>query len=133
MSTSERSIGEPLRPGRIALLVALFIAGALAGLAGALVQGGLFPGGLLLALLGAAGLFHGGSRLTGGKSGALAPGGGWLLTVLLLTSSRSEGDFVFAAGLGSYVYLLGGITLAVICATVGSVQQPDRSATRLGR
>nr|WP_233521739.1 DUF6113 family protein [Streptomyces triticagri] len=133
LSPSRPPLVEPLRPGRIAVHILLLLAGALAGLAGALVQGGLFPGGLLLALLGAAGLFHGGSRLLESRAGALSPGAGWLLMVLLLTSSRSEGDFVFAAGLGSYLYLLGGIAVAVICATLGSVRQPDSSATRLGR
>ena len=34
---------------------------------------------------------------------------GWMLAVILLTASRPEGDFLFAAGSGSYLYLLGGI------------------------
>lgn len=119
--------------GRAAVLLLLFVLGALVGAAGALVQGGWFPGGLLLALVGAAGLFHGGARLTRARSGALAPAAGWLVAVMLLTASRPEGDFVFGAGLGSYLFLLGGMAVAVMCATLGLAQQPPASAARLGK
>ncbi|MEU6388738.1 DUF6113 family protein [Streptomyces sp. NPDC046939] len=120
-------------PGRAAVLVVLFVLGALVGTAGALLQGGWFPAGLLLALLGAAGLFHGGTRLTGGRSGALAPAAGWVLAVILLTASRPEGDFLFGAGIGSYLFLLGGMAVAVMCATLGLPRQPAASAARLGK
>lgn len=103
---------------RIAVYALLAVLGALTGVAGALVQGAWFPGGLLLALAGSVGLFWGGAKLCRTKVGAAAPGGGWALVVLLLTSSRSEGDFLFAAGAGSYIYLLGGMLAAVMCATI---------------
>ncbi|MFE6895025.1 DUF6113 family protein [Streptomyces sp. NPDC057694] len=119
--------------GRAAVLLCLFVLGALVGGAGALAQGGWFPGGLLLALLGAAGAFHGGARLTGGRAGAVAPAAGWLVAVMLLTTSRPEGDFVFGAGLGSYLFLLGGMAVAVICATIGLPGQPPASGARLGK
>ncbi|MYW68976.1 hypothetical protein GTY65_33610 [Streptomyces sp. SID8379] len=119
--------------GRTVVLVVLFVLGALVGAAGALVQGGWFPGGLLLALLGAAGVFHGGARLTGGRAGAVAPAGGWLIAVMLLTASRPEGDFLFGAGLGSYLFLLGGMAVAVMCATLGLPRQPPAPAARLGK
>ncbi|MFI0237299.1 DUF6113 family protein [Streptomyces sp. NPDC016845] len=122
-----------LTPGRAVVLFVLFVLGVLVGAAGALLQGGWFPAGLLLALLGAAGLFHGGARLTGGRSGALAPAGGWVLAVLLLTASRPEGDFLFGAGIGSYLFLLGGMVVAVMCATLGLSRQPAASAARLGK
>ncbi|MFI7384323.1 DUF6113 family protein [Streptomyces sp. NPDC049813] len=120
-------------PARVVVLVVLFLLGALVGVAGALLQGGWFPGGLLLALLAAAGLFHGGARLTGARSGALAPAAGWLVAVILLTTSRPEGDFVFGAGVGSYLFLLGGMAVAVMCATLGLSQQPPASTARLGK
>ncbi|MFI9647209.1 DUF6113 family protein [Streptomyces sp. NPDC052040] len=119
--------------GRIAACLGLLVLGAVTGVAGALVQGGLFPGGLLLALAGAAGLFVGGGRALGSRAGALAPAAGWLIAVVLLTASRPEGDFLFGAGLGSYLFLLGGMALAVICATLAPVRQPDSSGARLGR
>ncbi|GAA3046724.1 hypothetical protein GCM10020000_28480 [Streptomyces olivoverticillatus] len=50
-------------PGRLAGYLGLAVLGFLAGTAGALVQGGWFPGGLLLALLGIAGLCWGGVTL----------------------------------------------------------------------
>ncbi|MFI7009101.1 DUF6113 family protein [Streptomyces sp. NPDC050145] len=120
-------------PARIAALLLLLVLGALAGLAGALVQSGWFPGGLLLALVGAAGLFLGGARLLRTRTGALIPAAGWLVAVVLLTTSRPEGDFVFGAGLGSYVFLLGGMAVAVMCATLGAGRQPPASDARLGK
>ncbi|MFJ9039388.1 DUF6113 family protein [Streptomyces sp. NPDC102406] len=122
-----------LTPARAAAFLVLFVLGALVGVAGALLQGGWFPGGLLLALLGTAGLFHGGVWLTGGRSGALAPAAGWLVAVILLTATRPEGDFLFGAGLGSYLFLIGGMAVAVMCATLGLSRQPPASAARLGK
>lgn len=118
---------------RTAVLLVLFVLGAVVAVGGALVQGGWFPGGLLLALLGAAGLFHGGARLAHGRAGAVAPAAGWVLAVILLTASRPEGDFLFGAGLGSYLFLLGGMAVAVMCATFWLPGQPPVSASRLGK
>nr|WP_203633907.1 DUF6113 family protein [Streptomyces sp. SID10815] len=115
-------LAQPLRPpsaGRAAAYLGLFVLGAVVGLAGALLQAAWFPGGLLLALAGSAGLFLGGARAVGGRGGAVAGAAGWLIAVMLLTASRPEGDFLFAAGGGSYLFLLGGMALAVICATLG--------------
>ncbi|MET7514332.1 DUF6113 family protein [Streptomyces sp. NPDC005480] len=128
-----RPVGTGPGAGRVAVLTGLLVLGALVGVAGSLVQGGLFPGGLLLALLGAAGAFLGGARLTGTRGGAVAPAVGWAVTVILLTSTRPEGDFLFGAGTGSYLFLLGGMAVAVMCATLGLPQQPPRPAARLGK
>ncbi|MFF1406937.1 DUF6113 family protein [Streptomyces sp. NPDC058294] len=129
-------LAQPLRPpsaGRAAAHAGLFLLGAVVGLAGALVQAGWFPGGLLLALAGAGGLFLGGAHATGGRGGAVAPAAGWIVAVILLTTSRPEGDFLFGAGVGSYLFLLGGMALAVICATVGFGRQPGGGSARLGK
>ncbi|MCZ0209205.1 DUF6113 family protein [Streptomyces achromogenes] len=129
-------LAQPLRPpspGRAAALAGLFLLGALVGAAGALVQAAWFPGGLLLALAGAAGAFLGGSYATRGRGGAVAPAVGWLVAVVLLTTTRPEGDFLFGAGGGSYLFLLGGMVLAVICATVGVARQPGGGPARLGK
>ncbi|MEU8290202.1 DUF6113 family protein [Streptomyces pseudogriseolus] len=128
------AIAQPLRPpspGRAAALLGLLVLGALVGVAGSLVQPAWFPGGLLLALAGEAGAVLGAARLTRGRSGGIAVAAGWMITVVLLTVSRPEGDFLFAAGSGSYLFLLGGIAVAVICATFGSGRQPDGAAARL--
>ncbi|MCK7627564.1 DUF6113 family protein [Streptomyces sp. RS10V-4] len=110
--------GAPLTPGRVGLYVLLLVAGALVAAAGSLLQAAWFPGGLLLALAGLGGLFHGGGRAAGTAGGVLVPGAAWLVTVFLLISDvRPEGDFLFGPGLGSYAFLLGGIVIAVICAT----------------
>ncbi|MEU5080474.1 MULTISPECIES: DUF6113 family protein [Streptomyces] len=129
-------LAQPLRPpspGRAAALAGLLVLGALVGAAGALVQAAWFPGGLLLALAGAAGAFLGGSYATRSRGGAVAPAAGWLVAVVLLTTTRPEGDFLFGAGGGSYLFLLGGMVLAVICATVGAGRQPGGGSARLGK
>ncbi|GHE04519.1 DUF6113 family protein [Streptomyces alanosinicus] len=118
---------------RAAAYAGLFVLGGVVGLAGTLVQAAWFPGGLLLALAGAAGLFLGGAYATGGRGGAVAPVAGWIVAVVLLTAARPEGDFLFAAGGSSYVFLLGGMALAVICATLGAGRQPRGGPARLGK
>ncbi|MFC4499981.1 MULTISPECIES: DUF6113 family protein [Streptomyces] len=136
MSDRGSMLAQPLqRPsaGRIAVYLGLVLLGAVAGLAGALVQAGWFPGGLLLALAGAAGLFLGGARAADSRAGAVAPAAGWMIAVVLCTAGRPEGDFLFGAGGGSYLFLLGGMALAVICATLGFGRQPVGRDVRLGK
>ncbi|NGO77687.1 hypothetical protein G6045_18775 [Streptomyces sp. YC504] len=118
---------------RVLVHVLLVVLGALVGVAGALLQSAWFPAGLLLALLGAAGVFYGGARALGARSGAFAPGAGWVLTVLFLTTTRPEGDFVFGTGASSYLYLLGGMAVAVMSATLGAPSQPGGLAARLAK
>ncbi|MFJ8024998.1 DUF6113 family protein [Streptomyces sp. NPDC096311] len=131
-STLTRPLPRP-SAGRTVAHLGLFLLGAVVGAAGTLVQAAWFPGGLLLALAGAAGLFLGGSRATGSRAGAVAPAAGWMIAVILLTSTRPEGDFFFGAGFGSYLFLLGGMAVAVMCATLGLGRQPHDSAVRLGK
>ncbi|MGW2704434.1 DUF6113 family protein [Streptomyces sp. NPDC001340] len=129
-------LAQPMqRPpvGRMAAYLGLFLLGVIVGLAGALVQAAWFPGGLLLALAGAGGLFLGGAYALGGRAGAVAPVAGWIVTAVLLTSTRPEGDFLFGAGVGSYLFLLGGMALAVICATIAPGRQPGDGPARLGK
>jgi hypothetical protein len=136
MSDRGSMLAQPLQPpsaGRSAAYLGLLLLGAVTGLAGSLVQAGWFPGGLLLALAGAAGLFLGGARALGSRGGAVAPAAGWMVAVVLLTAGRPEGDFVFAAGGGSYLFLLGGMALAVICATLGVGRQPVGDDVRLAK
>ncbi|WP_327317657.1 DUF6113 family protein [Streptomyces sp. NBC_01235] len=136
MSDRGSMLAQPLRmppAGRVAAYVGLVVLGAVAGLAGALVQAGWFPGGLLLALVGAGGLFVGGARALDTRAGAVAPAAGWMISVILCTAGRPEGDFLFGVGGGSYLFLLGGMALAVICATIGLGRQPGGDGVRLGK
>ncbi|GHF15266.1 MULTISPECIES: DUF6113 family protein [Streptomyces] len=119
--------------GRLVAYVLLAVLGFAVGVAGSLVQGGWFPGGLLLALLGIAGLCYGGLKAVGTRIGGGAPGAGWLVAVLMLSATRPEGDFLFGAGIGSYVFLLGGMIVAVMCATLPKPPQPGGPAARLGK
>ncbi|MFF5363539.1 DUF6113 family protein [Streptomyces scabiei] len=130
------ALAQPLTfptPARAAAHLGLFMLGAVVGVTGGLLQAAWFPGGLLLALLGAAGLFLGGSRATGSRAGAVAPAAGWMISVVLLTSTRPEGDFLFGVGVGSYLFLLGGMAVAVMCATLGWGRQPTGPDARLGK
>ncbi|CAL9519380.1 hypothetical protein SUDANB58_03815 [Streptomyces sp. enrichment culture] len=136
MNDRTSPLAQPLRPpspGRALLHLGLLLGGAVTGAAGALVQPAWFPGGLLLALAGEAGLCLGAARAVGARSAAVAAAVGWAIAVLLLTASRPEGDFLFAAGSGSYVFLLGGIALAVMCATLAPVRQRDGGTARLDK
>ncbi|WP_037680220.1 DUF6113 family protein [Streptomyces albus] len=118
--------------GRLAAYAVLAALGALTGAAGAVVQGAWFPAGLLLAVLAIGALCYGGLRATGTRIGPGAAAGGWLLAVMALTTSRPEGDFLFGSGVGSYLYLLGGMLTAVICTTLPTLSPPAPGAKALG-
>ncbi|MFK0097402.1 DUF6113 family protein [Streptomyces sp. NPDC091040] len=111
-------LAAPLNLARIAALFGLAVLGAVVGIAGTLVQPAWFPGGLLIALAAAAGLFYGGRTLMGTQPGAVAPAAGWLVSVVFLLSGRPEGDYVFGDALGLGLFMLGGMAIAVICATM---------------
>ncbi|MFD8584923.1 DUF6113 family protein [Streptomyces californicus] len=119
-------------PARIAAYAGLAVVGALVGLAGTLVQAAWFPGGLIIALAAAAGLFYGGRVLIRTQIGALAPAAGWFITVFLLLSGRPEGDYVFGDELGLILFMLGGTAVAVICATTSRVPQSAMHSGRSG-
>ncbi|MEV5969257.1 DUF6113 family protein [Streptomyces sp. NPDC051921] len=102
----------------------LVVLGALVGAAGSLVQAAWFPAGLLLALLGSAAVFYGGRRATGNQVGVAAAGGGWLVAIVLLSFGRPEGDGLFGGGVGEMVFLLGGMGVAVMCATMTRLYRP---------
>jgi hypothetical protein len=119
--------------GRLAAYALLAVLGVLVGAAGALLQAAWFPGGLLLALLGIAGLCYGGTKAIGTRIGAAAPAAGWLIAVLLLTTTRPEGDFLFGTGVGTYIFLLGGMMVAVMCATLPHLPPPGVQAARVGK
>uniref|UniRef100_A0AAU2JUQ4 DUF6113 family protein n=1 Tax=Streptomyces sp. NBC_00049 TaxID=2903617 RepID=A0AAU2JUQ4_9ACTN len=114
-----------LTPGRIAGCLGLLVAGVLTGAAGWLVVDLWFPGGLVLALLAVFGLFLGGRIALGTGLGVGGGAAGWFLSYVMLSIPRAEGDFLLSSsGIGTYVYLLGGTALAVMCATMQG--PPDR-------
>jgi hypothetical protein len=111
-------LAQSFKPGRIAAYLGLAVLGSVVGIAGSLVQGAWLPGGLLLALLATAGLFYGSLRVTGAQLGVVSPAVGWLLAIVVLSIGRPEGDGLFSAGVGPLVFMLGGMALAVMCATM---------------
>ncbi|MER6651712.1 MULTISPECIES: DUF6113 family protein [Streptomyces] len=129
----ERSgLAAPPNPRRIPLYVGLAVLGAAVGLAGTLVQAALFPGGLLLALAASAGLFHGGRVLTRTQLGALVPAVGWFIAVIVLLGGRPEGDYVFGEEIGLALFMLGGMAVAVICATMSRLPYSANDTGRSG-
>ncbi|MFF9911862.1 DUF6113 family protein [Streptomyces sp. NPDC013457] len=109
---------------RIVWYVVFLVLGALVGVAGSIAQPAWFPGGLFLALLATAGVFYGGLRATDTQLGILAPAVGWLVAVVLLSVGRPEGDGLFGGGVSEMIYLLGGLAIAVMCATVARIPRP---------
>ncbi|MFI8825864.1 DUF6113 family protein [Streptomyces sp. NPDC053431] len=116
--------GQPAPGARYAWYAVLVVLGALVGVAGSLVQAAWFPAGLLLALLGSAAVFYGGRRATGNQLGVAAAGAGWLVAIVLLSFGRPEGDGLFGGGIGEMVFLLGGMAVAVMCATMTRLSRP---------
>ncbi|MFI8518600.1 DUF6113 family protein [Streptomyces sp. NPDC085481] len=110
--------------GRYVWYAVLVVLGALVGAAGSLVQAAWFPLGLVLALLASAAVFYGGRIATGNQLGVAASGGGWLVAIVLLSFGRPEGDGLFGGGLGEMVFLLGGMAVAVMCATMSRLSRP---------
>ncbi|MEU2182154.1 DUF6113 family protein [Streptomyces thermolilacinus] len=101
----------------------LVVLGVLVGLAGALFQAAWLPAGLLLALLATASLFYGGLRAVGGQAGVLSSGAGWLAAVVATGFGRGEGDKLLWGGMADLVFVLGGMALAVMCATLSVLPQ----------
>jgi hypothetical protein len=62
-------------------------------------------------------------RAMGGKLGAAAPFGGWIIAVVLLSVQRSEGDFVITGSVGGYLFLFGGTAAA---AAAVALTRPSR-------
>ncbi|MDD9378686.1 DUF6113 family protein [Streptomyces sp. ZAF1911] len=117
--------------GRIGALLGLLVAGVLVGVAGWLVVDLWFPGGLVLALLALFGLFLGGRIALGTGIGVGAATAGWFLSYVILGVPRPEGDFLLgSSGISMYVYLLGGVVLAVMCATMSLPEDRPLSAAR---
>ncbi|MFX4291323.1 DUF6113 family protein [Streptomyces bohaiensis] len=117
-------------PGRVLAYLGLGLAGFLVAVAGALVQAAWFPVGLLLALAGAVGLFWGGALVTRAKLGVAVPAGLWAVTVLVLTATRPQGDFLFGAEASSYLFLLGGMGAAGLCLALAPADRPLFDPTR---
>ncbi|MFJ3581191.1 DUF6113 family protein [Streptomyces sp. NPDC090127] len=109
---------------RIVWYALLLVLGALVGIAGSFAQNAWFPGGLILGLLAAAGVFYGGLRATGTQLGLVAPGAGWLVAIVLLSLGRPEGDGAFGGGAAEMIFLLGGMAIAVMCATMSRLVRP---------
>ncbi|PYC72116.1 hypothetical protein C7C46_26125 [Streptomyces tateyamensis] len=129
LGTRAQRLAEPLPPRRTrgVWYLVFLVLGLLAGVCGSFVQALWDPFGLLLALAGCAAVFYGGLRAAGTKLGAGAGLIGWFVTTIVLAAPRPEGDFVLSSQAASYLYLIGGLTLGVVCASL-----PTRSPYAFG-
>jgi hypothetical protein len=123
---------RPRDARRVAGYVVLGLLAVPVAVAGSLLQGGWFPGGLVLALAGTGGLFYGGGQLTRTRLGSAVPTVVWFLTVMYLSAPRPTGGFLFAAGIGPYVFLLGGMVIGAVCCAVPRHAPPGVPGVRLG-
>ncbi len=123
----------PAEPGR-AFLGVSYVFGVVAGLAlgvygVVLVPAGPRPGGtlisigLLLALFGNTGVPFLVRWLTGTRLGAMIPLVGWIPAVLLLASSRTEGDLLLKATATGYLFLGIGVFAPVVVAVFGQARR----------
>lgn len=100
-----RQIGLGLGLVLVGIVVGLFAAFAHAQRAGEV------PVGLPMALGGAAAVVVAVGVLTGSRGAAALPGIGWLISVLILASPRSEGDLIVSGDGPGLAYLGGGLVL----------------------
>lgn len=108
----------------IAAGVGLIALGLGIGTAGAFLQARTWGGGLRLpvgaifcvAALGAAAVSAG--HLLRSRLGVAAIAFGWVISVLVFTSGRPEGDVIIAADLPGYGYLVGGMVVLGIASAV---------------
>ncbi|ABW10323.1 hypothetical protein Franean1_0867 [Parafrankia sp. EAN1pec] len=125
--------GPPGEPHRAFLGVSYafgIVAGLVLGVYGVvLVPSGPRPGGalisigLLLALFGNTGVPFLVRWLTGTRLGAMIPLVGWIPVVLLLASSRTEGDLLLKATATGYLFLGIGVFAPVVVAVFGQARR----------
>jgi hypothetical protein len=87
-----------------------------------------WPVGAVFALLvlGAVGLSAG--LIARSRLGLGMVAAGWVISVLLFTAGRPEGDVVIAADLPGYLYLFGGVTALGVLSVVPFSALPDPPA-----
>ncbi len=132
-SASARPAGAPASPSPIASValpaliggaLGLVALGMIVGLGGAFLQartvglGVRWPLGALFALvvLGAVALSAG--ILARSRLGLGMVAAGWVISVLIFTAGRPEGDVVIAADVPGYLYLFGGVTALGVLSAV---------------
>ena len=119
------------RAVRVVTIVVLAELGVLVGLVGAFVhdttaavRGVSLPVGLLAALGAAVGSLLIARHAVPGRAGVLVAAGCWLVTAVVLSMPRPEGDLVIADGVAGYAFLWGGAILAAIVVTLPK-SRPD--------
>ncbi len=116
----------------------LVLLGAVVGVIGAFAHdlrlhlGGVpLPVGLVLALVAGVGLSIAGGLVTGTRVGAGMVAVPWVLSALLFSAERPEGDLVISASTVGYAYLFGAALLAATTVTLpyrDLAPRPDRDA-----
>ena len=110
-----------MRLGRLLLHAVLLALGVLVGALGSFVHAQVVAGvpvGLLCAYALTAAALATAGLATRSRSGPAATAAGWLLSLLLLSAPRPEGDLVVAGDLAGYAWSLGGLVLAALAVAV---------------
>ena len=107
-----------LPPRRLLVCAVAVVAGVVGGFLGSFVHSltsyGV-PVGLITALALSLSIFVTAGIASGSRLGAGLAAAGWLLTVLLLTVRRPEGDLIIAGTLLGYAWLIAGMVVAGGC------------------
>jgi hypothetical protein len=118
----------------------LLLLGLLVGVGGAFVHymrlsvgGAKLPTGTLLGVLAAGGVAFSAGVLLRTRLGAVVPSVGWLISGMLLSSPKGEGDLLIGGAAIDYGFLVGGVALLLaLCAlpygllhAVSSADDPD--------
>lgn len=129
---------------RVASYAVLLLLGAVLGIWGSFLVplhlGPLLGLSVVIAVVGNLGVGLLGAAGTGTRLGAVLPGVGWLVTALLLGTSRPEGDLVITgklesdpgvATVGTLFVLLGGVA-AALAVGIGPLSSLPRFTARPG-
>lgn len=120
---------------RVIAFAAAVVLGAAVGLAGSFVHdtsvtliGIGWPVGLVISLAAAAATCVIAGALARSRAGTALAAAAWVLSALVVSAPRPEGDIVIAGGPAGYIYLYGGTILAAFVATlpVLGARPPDR-------
>lgn len=126
-------LAAPPNPRRIPLYAGLAVLGAAVGLSRHPRPGGPVPGRVAARARSVGGTVPrrpGADPDTARRAGLAAVG--WFIAVIVLLGGRPEGDYVFGEEIGLALFMLGGMAVAVICATMSRLPYSANDTGRSG-
>lgn len=129
-STASPIAAAPL-PALIGGAIGLVALGFLVGAGGSFLQartlglGVRWPIGALFAVLVLAAVGFSAGLVARSRLGLGMVAAGWVISVLVFTAGRPEGDVIIAADLPGYLYLFGGVAALGVVSAVPFAALPD--------